>query len=324
MKFLKRFRQRACNVFALLRHTGKWGLRDYGHADQIGLEPSPQAFVESMRQVFAEVWRVLKDDGTLWLNLGDSYSGSGKGGNPDEGKQATNKGSQTIGVLYGKTGQSARDAALTNVSRRWTAENGIQPKNLIGIPWRVAFALQADGWFLRQDIIWHKPSTMPESVTDRCTKAHEYIFLLAKRAKYYFDNEAIKEPSDYPDDDRKGRSYDHHKSAPTEERNGVRPGNCLDSGRGGYAMRNKRSVWSVTNAGYHEAHFATFPPDLIKPCILAGTKPGDTVLDPFFGSGTTGMVALELGRKCIGIELNPQYGELAKQRCNVTPGLSLP
>jgi DNA modification methylase len=170
-----------------------WGLRDYGHAGQLGLEPTPMDYVANMVEVFGLVRDLLADDGVLWLNLGDSYSGSGKGGNPDEGKQATNKGSQSVGVLYGKTGNTARQAALTNVSRRWSAEHGIPPKNLIGIHWRVAFALQADGWYLRQDIIWAKPNPMPESVTDRCTKSHEYLFLLAKSERYYYDAAAISE-----------------------------------------------------------------------------------------------------------------------------------
>ncbi len=297
-----------------------WGLRDYGCAGQLGLESTPEEYVSAIVDVFREVRRVLRDDGTLWIVIGDSYSGSGKGGNPDEGKQATNAGSQTIGTLYGKTGESARQAAVMNVSRRLCAEQGMPPKQLIGIPWRVAFALQADGWWLRQDLIWHKPSTMPESVTDRCTKAHEYIFLLSKSANYYFDNESIKEPSAYPDDDRKGRSYDHHKSAPTEERNGVRPGNYLDEGRSSYPMRNKRSVWSVTNAGFNGAHFATFPPLLILPCILAGCPKDGVVLDPFLGSGTSAIVALENCRDAIGIELNPEYAAMAQRRCDsITP-----
>lgn len=290
-----------------------WGLRDYGHADQIGLESTPQAYVETMRQVFKEVWRVLKDDGTLWLNLGDSYSGSGKGGNPDEGKQATNRGSQTIGVLYGKTGETARQAAVTNVSRRLCSEQGMNPKNLIGIPWRVAFALQEDGWYLRSDIIWAKPNPMPESVTDRPTKSHEYIFLLTKNDRYFYDLQSISEPVVYIDDvgrERNGRNM-----------NGVTGTHRTSSG--GSIFRNKRSVWTVPTGSYSDSHFATFPPDLIKPCILAGTKPGDTVLDPFGGSGTTGMVALELGRKAILIELNPAYSKLCEQRCNITPGLPL-
>lgn len=288
------------------------GLRDYGVAGQIGLEDTPEAYVEQMVAVMSEVKRVLRDDGVLFLNLGDTYARD-----PAKGDRA-----EYLGLHKNKIDSGCHRASQTRTLGK------LKPKDLAGVPWMVAFALRDDGWYLRQDIIWHKPSCMPESVTDRCTKAHEYIFLLTKSPTYYFDNEAIKERSEYPDDDRKGRSYDHHKSAPTDERNGVRPRraprqNYLDSGRGGYAMRNKRSVWSVTNAGYHEAHFATFPPDLIKPCILAGTKVGDVVLDPFGGSGTTGMVSLELGRKAILIELNESYCELIKQRCNVTPGLPM-
>lgn len=316
-----------------------WGLRDYGCDGQIGLESEPKIYVEEMVKVFREVWRVLRDDGTLWLNLGDSYSGSGKGGNPDEGKQATNKGSQPIGTLYGKTGETARMAAVTNVSRRVCAELGMRPKNLIGIPWRVALALQADGWNLRNDIIWHKPNPMPESVTDRCTRAHEYIFLLTKADRYYFNAEAIRETAvDVAWEERYDRVGDANKSLPDEKRNGIRKRNDRFGGKKHNGettkhsdgsiftvstTRNKRDVWTVTTSPYADAHFATFPPDLIKPCILAGTKPGDTVLDPFFGSGTTGMVALEFGRKSIGIELNPEYVELCYRRCDVTPGLGL-
>ncbi len=328
-----------------------WGLRDYGHAEQIGLEETPQAYVESLRQVFAEVWRVLRDDGTVWLNLGDSYSGSGKGGNPDEGKQATNKGSQSIGTLYGKTGETARNAAVTNVSRRLCAEQGIRPKNLIGIPWRVALALQDDGWNLRNDIIWHKPNPMPESVTDRCTRSHEYIFLLTKSPRYYYDAEAIREPVAPSQIGRvrediiggnKGELIHHSPGAVYKKgrtgktamrgqghfRNGDGPTNRegrdmsdVDANAGD--DRNKRDVWTVTTLPYKDAHFATFPPDLIKPCILAGTKPGDVVLDPFGGSGTTGMVALELGRRAVLVELNPEYTKLCDERCTTTRGLPL-
>jgi DNA modification methylase len=314
-----------------------WGLRDYGHADQIGLEETPQAYVETMREVFAEVWRVLRDDGTLWLNLGDSYSGSGKGGNPDEGKQATNKGSQTIGTLYGKTGESARQAAVTNVSRRLCAEHGMKAKDLIGIPWRVALALQADGWYLRSDIIWHKPNPMPESMTDRPTRSHEYIFLMTKSPRYYYNAEAIKEPS-VEVDWQSRLTRDSDKSTPPAERNGIRKRNDRFGGNKhngettkhsdgsiftGSEDRNKRDVWTVTTSPYPDAHFATFPPDLIKPCILAGTKPGDVVLDPFGGSGTTGKVALELGRRAVLVELNPEYTKLCEQRCTTTRGLPL-
>lgn len=287
-----------------------FGLRDYQVNGQIGLEPTPDAYVSELVKVFREVKRVLRNDGTLWLNLGDSYAAQ-RGG--------TCMPAETLAGGIG--GKSDYDDPLRGRVRhgqkqahRDAGSIGLKHKDLIGIPWRVAFALQADGWWLRQEIIWHKPSVMPESVTDRCTKAHEHIFLLAKSERYYFDNEAIKEPSEYPDDDRKGRSYDHHKSFPDAQKNGIRPGNYLDGGRAGYPMRNKRSVWSVTNAGYSGSHFSTFPPKLIEPCILAGSRPGDTVLDPFGGSGTTGMVSEKLGRNWLLIELNPAYEKLSRER----------
>ncbi len=263
-----------------------FGLRDYGVVGQIGLEPTPDAYVTALVDVFRQVRRVLRDDGTLWLNLGDSYSAGGRGGG---GKQDTNKGSIGLGA--------------------WRVE-GYGPKQLLGIPWHVAFALQADGWVLRQDIIWHKPNPMPESVTDRCTKAHEYIFLLSKSEQYYFDNEAIKEPSKYPNDDRKARSSTSDKRMPTDIIGGIRPGSQT------YPFRNPRSVWTVTTKPYKGAHFATFPPDLVKPCILAGAPVGHTVLDPFLGSGTTAAVARQLGRRYLGIELNPDYIKLAHERIN--------
>lgn len=333
-----------------------FGLRDYGNTGQIGLEKTPDEYVAKMVAVSREVRRVLKNDGTLWLNLGDSYAGSGKGGNPEAGKQATNHGSQSIGVLYGKTGDTAREAAVTNVSRLTFPEIGIKAKDLVGIPWMVAFALRADGWWLRQDIIWSKANCIPESVTDRCTKSHEYLFMLTKQAKYYYDAEAIKEPCIYDVDGtgtaaRKARA-EGNKLLPTEKVNGLRPGGYKNSvnfegknsGRekqrghsrkpAGFndrwdamekveqctGMRNKRDVWTIAPANFPDAHFATYPPDLIKPCILAGSKPGDVILDPFAGSGTTGMVALELGRKALLIELNPEYVKLLEKRCAVTPG----
>jgi DNA modification methylase len=304
-----------------------WGLRNYGVEGQIGLERSPQAFVEAMVGVFAEVWRVLRDDGTCWIVIGDSYSGSGKGGNPDEGKQSTNKGSQSIGVLYGKTGDTARQAALTNVSRRWTAENGIRPKQLIGIPWRVAFALQAEGWYLRSDIIWSKPNPMPESVTDRPTKAHEYIFLLTKSERYYYDAEAIKEAVASVQPPRRFGRKEYENAQRESGHTGARAvaletgqgteqsaGNHFGRVFGGELERNKRSVWHVATQPYPEAHFATYPEALIEPCILAGSRVDDTVLDPFCGSGTTGVVACRHNRHFIGVELNPQYAALAEKR----------
>lgn len=294
---------------------GKCGARRIDN--QIGLERTPDAFVGNLVEVFAEVRRVLADDGTVWLNLGDSYSGSGKGGNPDEGKQSTNRGSQSIGVLYGKVGDTARQAALTNVSRVWSAEAGIRPKQLIGIPWRVAFALQADGWYLRSDIIWSKPNPMPESVTDRPTKAHEYIFLLSKSARYYYDADAIKDETDRPDLIGKPNGHwgNPDKGSRAESIGRVASGNeGINAQALGYTHRNKRSVWHVATQPYPEAHFATYPEDLIKPCILAGSRLGDTVLDPFTGSGTTGAVAVRHQRNFIGVELNPAYVELAEKR----------
>jgi DNA modification methylase len=320
-----------------------FGLRDYGVDGQMGLEPTPDEFVAGMVEVFREVRRVLRDDGTLWLNIGDSYSGSGKGGNPEAGKQATNKGSQSVGVLYGKVGETARQAAVTNVTRD---VEGIPPKNLIGIPWMLAFALRADGWFLRQDIIWSKPNPMPESVRDRCTKAHEYLFLLSKSQRYYFDAAAIAEKSVTSDIRRPYGSEGAWQldGRPAEQRHGGKPrvpktyterkeaGEPSRHGLAGAAacgvgdfftgeQRNKRSVWTVTLDPFPEAHFATYPPALIEPCILAGCPKGGTVLDPFGGAGTTGLVADRLQRDAILIELNPEYAEIARNRIASEAGM---
>ena len=264
--------------------------------DQIGLEATPDQYVAKMVAVFREVRRILRDDGTVWLNLGDSYAGSGKGRNADgsanvdpESKQATSLGT-IIGTLYKLT------------------PDGLKPKDLIGIPWRVAFALQADGWYLRQDIIWHKPNPMPESVTDRCTKSHEYIFLLSKSQKYYFDHEAIQEPAIQSNLKRSSPRAFGAKVQEGTHRCDV--GNTfVDTG-----TRNKRSVWTVNVHPYIGAHFATFPPKLIEPCVLAGCPVGGTVFDPFTGSGTTGAVALKHHRKFIGCELNAEYVKLATAR----------
>ena len=261
-----------------------FGLRDYGEDGQIGLEDTPEQFVANMVEVFREVWRVLRDDGTLWLNLGDSYSGSGKG-------PAGN-----LGATHNERWLEHKHSAIV--------PNGLKPKDLIGIPWRVAFALQADGWYLRQDIIWHKPNPMPESVTDRCTKAHEYIFLLTKSRQYYFDHEAIKEKAV---SNNKPRQFGATKQVGTL-RNDI--GRIFED----TGLRNKRSVWTVTVKPFKGAHFATFPPELIEPCILAGCPPDGTVLDPFFGAGTTGLVAQQHGRNWIGCELNPVYAEMASKR----------
>lgn len=274
-----------------------FGLRDYGVQGQIGLEESPDQFVQSLVEVFREVRRVLRDDGTLWLNLGDSYAGGGQGGHAD-----------------GKVNKAVKYPHLKKPS-----DIGLKAKDLIGIPWRVAFALQADGWYLRQDIIWAKPNPMPESVTDRCTKAHEYIFLLSKSPRYYFDADAIKTPwVERPSDIR--RSIEGSPKYNGKHANGYN-GNTTDGGVIGDARKgaNKRSVWTVTTKPYKGAHFATFPPDLIEPCVLAGAPVGGVVLDPFFGSGTTGAVAVRHGRQYVGIELNPEYIKLAEQRLAGVP-----
>ncbi len=234
-----------------------WGLRDYGRDDQIGLEATPELYVSALVSVFNDVRRVLRDDGTLWLNLGDSYAGNNS--------RASNNGRAGYG--------NAREGVFERIG------DGLKTKDLVGIPWRVAFALQADGWYLRQDIIWHKPNPLPESVKDRCTKAHEYIFLLSKSPRYYFDYEAIKEPTV----------------------------NSLDK-------RNRRDVWTVPVKPFKGAHFATFPTSLITPCILAGCPEGGVVLDPFFGAGTTGLVAQKNNRKWIGCELNADYARIAENR----------
>lgn len=278
-----------------------YGLRDYGVAGQIGLEASPDEYVAALVAVFREVRRVLRKDGTLWLNLGDSYAGSGKGGNPDAGKQATNQGSQSVGVLYGKTGETARQAAVTNVTRG--PVGGCKAKDLIGIPWLVAFALRADGWWLRQEIIWHKPAPMPESVLDRCTRAHESIFLLAKSERYYFDGAAIAEKAK---DGAKLFNGGHNVGADRQD-NGRQDRSDIDN-------RNKRSVWTVVSEPFPKAHFATYPPALIEPCILAGCPQGGTVLDPFGGAGTTGLVADRLGRSAVLVEINPEYAQMARRR----------
>jgi DNA modification methylase len=292
-----------------------FGLRDYGVDGQIGLESTPDTFVAELVAIFREVRRVLRDDGTLWLNLGDSYNASpGQRKTTDKigVKQASNTGSNTIG---------SRSVA------------GIKPKDLIGIPWRVAFALQADGWWLRQDIIWSKPNPMPESITDRCTKAHEYIFLLSKNARYYFDQDAIKEESIYADPRSPTAAYpgkNDFREGRRPIRESIRRGgfngktNSIEGREAFRAItdfRNKRSVWEVTTQPFSEAHFATFPPALIEPCILAGCPKGGTVLDPFAGAGTTGMVADRLGRDSILIELNPKYAEMIERRIRNDAGM---
>ena len=263
-----------------------YGLRDYGVEGQIGLEETPEQYINKLVAVFREVRRVLRDDGTLWVNIGDSYAGSGGAGN--------------------QFGQLESGLAKYKQPSR-PHEMGLKPKDLIGIPWMLAFALRADGWYLRQDIIWAKPNPMPESVKDRCTKSHEYIFLLSKAQRYYYDAEAIAEPALW---ERWG----------DQTENKTHPGTAGHLGGKTRAelpikdTKNKRSVWTVTTKPYKEAHFATYPPDLIEPCILAGCPFEGTVLDPFTGSGTTAVVALQNGRNFIGVELNPKYVTMAQKR----------
>ena len=267
-----------------------WGLRDYGETNQLGLEETPEEYVANMVKVFSEVKRVFTKDGTLWLNLGDSYAGN---------CSRTSTGRQGMG--------DAREGIYTK------GGEGLKAKDLVGIPWRVAFALQADGWYLRQDIIWHKPNPMPESVTDRCTKSHEYIFLLSKSPKYYYDHEAIKEKAKTEPQSRNKNREGYNADYPK--------GDCFSEGDrifGADGMANKRSVWTVNTKPYKEAHFATFPKKLIRPCIQAGCPKGGVVLDPFGGSGTTAEVANGLGRDAILCELNPEYCELIKKRLSLT------
>ena len=265
---------------------------------QIGLEQTPALYVARMMEVFGEVRRVLREDGVCWLNLGDSYlTAKGTCRNPGGGANSLQQTAKANGQYKTwRPNKSDADAM------------GLKSKDLLGIPWRVAFALQDAGWWLRQDIIWHKPNPMPESVQDRCTKAHEYVFLLTKSARYYYDAQAIAEPSTYPDDDRKSRSAASQKRMPTAEIAGVRPGSAT------YPTRNRRSVWTITTKPYAGAHFATMPPELAQTCILAGCPRDGIVLDPFAGSGTTLAVAVANGRRAIGIELNEAYAGLVHER----------
>lgn len=264
-----------------------FGLRDYGMNGQIGLEETPEEYIQRLVEVFREVRRVLRDDGVLWLNIGDSYASRNSG---------------NFGYNDGRVNRDKRKAA--------GIPKGIKEKDLIGIPWMLAFALRADGWYLRQDIIWHKPNPMPESVRDRCTKAHEYIFLLSKSAKYHFDSAAMKEPAKRAGDIPGGKGHYIQHSAGGHNKDGL----AANGQKPVAELRNRRSVWSVATKPYKGAHFATFPPDLIEPCILAGCPEGSVVLDPFGGSGTTAGVAIKHSRDAIICELNPEYAALIDDR----------
>jgi DNA modification methylase len=281
-----------------------FGLRDYGVEGQIGLEQSPEEYVAQIVAVFAEVRRILTKDGTLWLNLGDSFAGSGKGGNR---------------YIDANTGRTSRNK-ITPKHPKTPVIEAIKPKDLIGIPWLVAFALRADGWYLRSDIIWSKPNPMPESVTDRPTKAHEYLFFLTKSAKYFYDAAAITEErvSDTNVCGPNSRANRDHVPRPFLKQDLINKGTYTgfnDRWRGHQTeRRNKRSVWEIAPKPFPDAHFATFPPELVRPCIRAGCPVGGIVIDPFTGSGTTGEVAIEEGRRFVGVELNPKYNHMAKRR----------
>ena len=285
-----------------------WGLRDYGHEGQIGLEETPEAYVGRMVEVFREVRRVLRDDGTAWVNLGDSYCGGG-GYAPNAPCNQRRADGESWGAM---NAFSVREGEARKKARPGYTPPGLKAKDLVGIPWRVAFALQADGWWLRQDIIWHKPNPMPESVRDRCTKAHEYVFLLTKSERYFYDAEAVKEAFA---DERKGNPGRYTKRYSIGAgRNDAATKSQPWNEDGAKQGRNRRSVWTITTKPYGGAHFAVMPPDLVEPCIKAGCPEGGTVLDPFAGSGTTLAVAAELGRNAIGCELNPAYIGLAEKR----------
>ena len=320
-----------------------FGLRDYGVAGQIGLESTPDAYVAQMVNVFREVRRVLRDDGTLWLNLGDSYSSGGRTTQTVRRSQVVdNKCKGPTSRTLDGDAASGKQEYLNGTAMRPPAVDGLGSKQLLGIPWRVAFALQADGWYLRQNIIWHKPNPMPESVRNRCTKAHEYIFLLSKSQKYYYDAAAIATPSITGDNrrpygskganeldprgeqgggkPRRGKTWEERKAMgfrgdtkhPTKD--AIEAGLPIPSFAASPDGVNKRSVWTVTTKPFKGAHFATFPPDLIEPCVLAGCPEGGTVLDPFGGAGTTGLVAKRHNRNAMLLELNPEYARLAQER----------
>jgi DNA modification methylase len=323
-----------------------FNLRDYKMSGQIGMEKSPEAYIIKLVEIFRECRRILTDDGTLWVNIGDSYA--------SKGKNRTKKQASQNSTLKGSL--DSQESILFQNSK---ISVGLKEKDLIGIPWLLAFALRSDGWYLRSDIVWAKKNCMPESVEDRPTRSHEYIFLLSKSKTYYYNHEAIKEPSIYDVDgtgtaSRKARQKGDNKSMPTQKNAGIRPtrfkdakkmnGKHSDKQRGhsrrhnGFnerwdqmtheeqctGMRNKRDVWNVATAQFPEAHFAVFPEELILPCILAGSEQGDIILDPFLGSGTTALLANKLGRNFIGIELNPEYAEMAKERIKKFTGVFTP
>ena len=295
---MRRWREQGIKAQTCVTSPPYYGLRDYGHDGQIGLEETPEEYIAAMVDVFRCVWDVLADDGTLWLNIGDSYYNY----RPGKGQA----------LVKQSVANSDQDLPQT-CARRGNKLEGLKEKDLIGIPWMLAFALRADGWYLRQDIIWHKPNPMPESVQDRCTKSHEYIFLMSKSQKYHYDHEAIKEESiNTSEEQETKRNKIEHKGQ--RDNGDMRHTTSGFTKTGIYEKKNKRSVWTVTTKPYEGAHFAVFPQDLIEPCILAGAAPGQVVLDPFMGSGTTAQVAQHLGRQYLGCELNPEYKPLQEKR----------
>ena len=297
------------SVHCVVTSPPYWGLRDYGVDGQLGLERTPEEYVEAMVGVFREVRRVLKDAGTLWLNLGDSYAGAGPSGASYESETTKRRAEMKQDGAF-RLSKALGERGLTYRDKKPIAPPGLKPKDLVGIPWRLAFALQADGWWLRSDIIWSKPNPMPESVTDRPTKSHEYLFLLTKAARYYYDADAVREDAPY-----RFRAAGHKVARMTDEIDG------LQRTKGGFAKndiettsRNLRDVWTIPTQPYPGAHFATFPPKLVEPCLKAGCPVGGTVLDPFWGAGTVGVVAQDLHLKAIGIELNADYIDLSTKR----------
>jgi DNA modification methylase len=289
---MRRWKELGIKAQTCITSPPYYGLRDYGNDGQIGLEDTPEEYIFAMVEVFRCVWDVLEDDGTLWLNIGDSYYNYRPGKGQALVKQSVSNNNQDL---------------PQTCARRGNKLDGLKEKDLIGIPWMLAFALRADGWYLRQDIIWHKPNPMPESVQDRCTKAHEYIFLLSKKQKYYYDHESIKEEAHTTDNSDRNRDESRLNNTPGRTRMAGLTTNH-------YEKKNKRSVWTVTTKPYEGAHFAVFPSDLIEPCILAGAPIGGVVLDPFMGSGTTAQVAQNLGRQYLGCELNLEYKSLQDKR----------
>lgn len=296
---MRRWKDQGIKAQTCVTSPPYFGLRDYGHEGQIGLEETPDEYIKAMVEVFRCVWDVLEDDGTLWLNIGDSYCNSNGFARASPEYQRE-----------GRNNMPANDRKLDKLH-----ETGLKTKDLIGIPWMLAFALRADGWYLRQDIIWHKPNPMPESVSDRCTKAHEYIFLMSKSQKYYYDHESIKEASVDPEGSANRYKTPFFAGEKHESGGYSVTGATHTKGMKEFdGNRNKRSVWTITTKPYAGAHFAVFPSDLIEPCILAGAPVGGIVLDPFMGSGTTAQVAQNLGRQYIGCELNPAYKPLQDKR----------